>query len=134
MIVNVVKRVLTKIDTKISKICSRSRLLSSIYYCFLNSSFRREHQAVLIGKIRHLEEVKKESVNYFLLIRNTHRLEKGLLMRPRRPVFGKEFIGETVDTFGKIWSADLVESNQQMKWFHDVLFQYFTTSGPDPLI
>lgn len=102
--------------------CYKSGFLSSLYYAISSSAFRREHKAVLSGKVKHL----KEENNYFLLIRNTHRLEKGLLMKPRRATFGKSFIEETVINFEKICKADVKYSeNHQLKWSHDVLKKYF---------
>lgn len=102
--------------------CYKSGLLSSLYYAFLSSAFRREHQAVLAGKVKHL----KDENNYYLLVRNTHRLEKGLLMRPRRATFGKEYLAVTVDNFTKICDTDKeFQENRQLKWFYDVLKEYF---------
>lgn len=110
------------------------RFLSSIYYFFISSKFLREHHAVLSGKVKHLKESKSGNKNIYTLIRNTHRIEKGLLMRPRRPVFALDYIDETTNAFCKLWNADLVKSDKQYKWFYDVLNEYFTVSGDHPKI
>ncbi len=120
------------VRNKLPKYCHRSRLLSSIYYGVFDKSFAREHQAVLAGRIKHVEEASQEKGNYFLMVRNTHRLEKGLLMRPRRAVFAKEYIGETMDNFESIWNHKEISGNPQMKWFYDVLSSYFESAGTDP--
>lgn len=92
---------------------------------FFDRSFARELQAVLAGRVKHLEESQRLKSNYFLLVRNTHRIEKGLLMRPRKDVFGKEYLRETVDNFEGVWKMAKDANNPQMKWFYDVLVEYF---------
>src|SRR5690554_5698626 len=87
------------LDVQLPQYFYRSGFLSSLYYTVFNSSFNRENQAVLAGKVKHIKEAVEIKSNYFLLVRNTHRLEKGLLMRPRRDVFGTEFITETIDSY-----------------------------------
>lgn len=116
-------------------ICVHSRFLSSLFYLVCDRSFGREQHAVLAGRVKHLFEARKQKANYYLLIRNTHRIEKGLLMRPLRSVFAKDYIEETVDSFVGIWNGDNGKPNPQMKWFHDVLTEYFkVVDDSDPLI
>lgn len=134
MLKKIVRKVQKKLEAKFMRRCAKSQLLASFYYFFLNNSFGREHQSVLAGKIKHLDESRIEKANYFLLTRNTHRIEKGLLMRPRRQVFAKDYLVETIDSFEGIWSAGHLISNPQKKWFHDVLNEYFMSSGPDSTI
>jgi len=127
------KKILYRIKRKITNIVEprilsrsqRSRFMASLYYAFFNDSFHREHRAVIAGKIKHLKESRETKNNYFLLTRNTHRIEKGLLMVPRRPVFARDYIGETIDSFEGIWKSNEVKDNVQLKWFHDVLESYF---------
>lgn len=128
------KKIQKKLNTKLMRVCAKSKILASFYYAFLNSSFGREHHAVLAGRIKHVDESKVEKSNYYLLTRNIHRIEKGLLMRPRRPVFAKDYLVETIDSFGGIWGKVGIEENPQMTWFHDVLTEYFALSGPDSVI
>src|SRR5690606_5895831 len=47
-----------------------------------------------------------------------------------RKGFGKDYIQDTIDCVEGVWSAanDEVE-NDQLKWFHDVLSEYFTHIG-----
>jgi len=114
----------------------KSRFLSSLYYFLVISSFSREHQAVLAGKVKHLRDTQRSKDNYFLLIRNIHRLEKGLLMRPKREIFAKDYIKETIECFEGVWNNESYHqpNNLQMKWFYDVLSNYFSSSGEDKLI
>ncbi|XEC96240.1 nitroreductase family protein [Paenibacillus tarimensis] len=113
---------------------SKSKLLTSIYYVF-SGEFKREQYAVIHGKVIHLSDLLKKRNNDYLLRRNTHRIEKGLLMRPRRAVFGTRFISETMNSF-----VYLIEQNKnticnsQLKWSHDVLSEYFEVTGDHPII
>ncbi|WP_276481358.1 nitroreductase family protein [Paraflavitalea pollutisoli] len=120
------------IQKQLSKLCYRSRLLSSVYYFLFDRSFSREYQAVLAGKVKHLKEAERIKANYFLLVRNTHRIEKGLLMRPKRNVFAKDYIAETVDSFEGVWKNQQDRNNPQIKWFTDVLTEYFAGASSDP--
>lgn len=109
-------------------VCYKNRFLAALYYLVFDKSFFREQQSVLAGKVKHIREAEQLKANYFLLVRNTHRIEKGLLMRPRKPVFGKDYIKETVDSFEGIWGIRQ-KDNPQIKWFYDVLSEYFTSCG-----
>ncbi|WP_339922421.1 nitroreductase family protein [uncultured Cyclobacterium sp.] len=111
-----------------------STFLSSLYYFLFSPTFRREHRAVLSGKVKHIQEAKKSKYNYFLLVRNTHRIEKGLLMRPRRDFFAADFIGETVDSYLGVIKNQELEKNPQIKWFKDVLTEYFKVCKPHKVI
>ena len=131
------KKALLKIRTKLTRFknnqmpvyFARSPFMSSVYYILFSSQFRREQHAVLNGKVEHNKLYKEKGSNIFTLIRNTHRLEKGLLMRPRRDVFGLDYLEETVEAFVNIWNPSKYENDMQFKWFYDVLENYFKTSG-----
>src|SRR4051812_34069338 len=138
MLRNIVRKVkLIKnriVEKELPKLVYTSRFLSDLYYFLFNNSFRREHQATLAGKVKHVKEAEELKVNYFMLIRNTHRIEKGLLMRPLKSVFAKDYIGETLDIFSTIWKRDKEVSNPQLKWCRDVLQEYFIKSGDDSYV
>src|SRR5690606_31012313 len=111
----ILKRINIIIDRRLPILMQRSGFLSSCYYTFFSKAFYREHQSVLAGKVQHIYEEK----NYFLLVRNTHRLEKGLLMKPRRADFGNEYIKETVLTFVKICKNTILDHDKkQLIWCH----------------
>jgi nitroreductase len=110
---------------------------ASFYYAFLSRAFDREHYAVLQGQLRYHDREVRTSQGRYLLRRNVHRLEKGLLMRPRRDVFAAEYILETVRAFEaaanggvRAGSADEL----QLDWARDVLAEYFTMAGSHPEI
>ena len=105
----------------------RNPRYSTLFY-FLEGSFDRELHSVLAGKEAHVRSARsgddRASLDAatFTLRRNTHRIEKGLLMRPRRDVFATSYIGETVDAYrtaSPSADADLV------RWSTDVLDEYF---------
>jgi nitroreductase len=122
------KNKLKSLDEIIYPYFANNRFLSSFYYCFLSNQFRREHQAVLQGRLHYqnsLNDIKQSSV---LLRRNTHRLEKGLIMQPRRAVFAEAYIDETVECFGKCLTSEGF-CVDELKWAQDVLSQYFAVTG-----
>lgn len=138
MMKNIIKkiefRVNNIIEKELPKVAYKSRFLSNLYYLLFNNSFSREHQATLAGKVKHIKEAEKLKANYFMLVRNTHRIEKGLLMRPRKDVFAKNYIAETIDSLKGVWKQHDSKVNPQMKWFNDVLDEYFTVAGKDDYV
>jgi nitroreductase len=75
---------------------SRSPFLATLYYAVSSSAFRREQRAVLHGRLRHEEDNLSEAQSRYRLRRNVHRLEKGLIMQPRRATFATKYIEDTV--------------------------------------
>ena len=83
------------------RIFSSNGFLASLYYWLFSRQFYREHRAVLKGRLKYQEGLLGGGISSPLLRRNTHRLEKGLIMKPRRPVFAEGFILETVQAFNR---------------------------------
>lgn len=114
------------------RILSSSRLLSTLYYAVASSAFRRENQAVLYGKYRYYENLYDPEETQYLLRRNIHRLEKGLLMRPRRDVFATGYITETVQAYSRAMrkrnKGDSIPLSD-LAWASDVLVEYFSVTG-----
>ncbi|UZD23032.1 nitroreductase family protein [Algoriphagus halophytocola] len=70
-----------------------------------------------------------------MLVRNTHRLEKGLLMQPRRDVFAAEYIRETVDCYIGVKNGNPQYADDlQLKWSRDVLNSFFEVVKSHPII
>lgn len=122
-----IPRVKLSFSIKVVEVFSRTKFLSSVYYIF-NPEFRRETHSVMKGKLEHLKSFQAETSNYYLLRRNIHRLEKGLLMSPRRDIFGTSFILETVKCFNYL--KDLYPTDEQITWANDVLTEYFAVTVP----
>jgi nitroreductase len=112
---------------KVGSVASKSKFLSNLFYSF-SHSFSQEHHAVLKGKQAYHESLKDIGETCALLRRNTHRLEKGLIMRPRRSVFAEGFIQETVDCYKNAITSNELAQNEK-KWASDVLDEYFRIVG-----
>ena len=116
------------------RLFASSRRLSSLYYFLFSKEFGRECQSVLSGKVRYYQSHKTfDMSNSALLRRNVHRLEKGLIMQPRRPVFATLYIEETVEAYQGMWSSDTFCSEEK-SWAHDVLKEYFNAVQSAPQI
>lgn len=104
-----------------------SSRLNALHYGVFSDKFDREHKGVAYGKFVYDKSIKDQQANRFLLRRNVHRLEKGLLMRPRRDSFASKFIGETVQAYKEtILQGGDPQGDTELKWFYDVLSEYFT--------
>lgn len=132
-------RVRRRVERLMLRIGAKSPLLSSLYYGLFSDAFRREHFAVARGRIRYLEASGSPEGSTYLLRRNIHRLEKGLLMRPRRSVFATKYIEETVDCYERVVRHRLACSDgenlpgaEEIAWAHDVLATYFSVVGSHP--
>ena len=90
----------------------------------------RELRAVQSGRVefrrRHREGRLRSSA---MLRRNIHRLEKGLTMRNRQPVFALDYISETVNLYER--TAPWLEESEAI-WAKDVLTLYFVTVPSHP--
>lgn len=127
----------TPVHLAAMRLSSRSPRLASVYV-LLSGGLGREHQAVLAGRYRYLVQQSGEGLEsaVYTLRRNTHRIEKGLIMRPRRGVFAVDYILETVDMLGRVLSVDSAKHDQceLVKWSVDVLTEYFNATTEHPTI
>ncbi len=118
-------------------VASKNMFLAHLYYTVFSPAFFQEHHAVLAGRFRYSKNIRSESATSALLRRNTHRLEKGLIMRPRRTVFAKDYIKETVAAYELALSAYRTEDDpvEEVQWAYDVLSEYFlVTDETNPII
>ena len=120
-----IQRIMRLFNNIIIKLFAVNRWMASLYYFLFSRRFDREHFAVLKGRVTYANDLCKIKLSSPLLRRNIHRLEKGLIMRPRRSIFAEEYILETV----RIYSRGLNRkdySNEELKWAKDVLDEYFS--------
>jgi len=115
----------------IIKIMSKIPLTASIYYMFFSKAFRRESYSVMQGIVEYEKNLKKQESHIYLLRRNIHRLEKGLIMQPRRSVFAKDYIVSTVDAFISILNLNIDTNQEDIAWANDVLTKYFSVTTAD---
>jgi len=111
-------------DNFIYPFFAKSRFGSAFYFCFFSTQFYREHQAVLQGRVNYKASLKKIESSSILLRRNIHRLEKGLIMKPRKKIFAESYIQESVECYKKCSEVPFF-CQKELKWAADVLIKYF---------
>lgn len=100
---------------------SKVRFLSSFYYATGSNRFSDEHFAIISGISRNLKDL--DNLGNFR--RNIHRIEKGLITIPAKPVFAETYIIETVQALKKHIQNPV--DNSTINWANDILQQYFNT-------
>ena len=113
-----------RFDRFLLPLTSRSGIVASVHYLFLSRQFRREHRAVLAGRLAYERGLQAPLRSSPLLRRNVHRLEKGLVMRPRQAVFAEDYIEETVAELERLRRAGGLDPIED-KWADDVMAEYF---------
>lgn len=127
------RRCLDFADRLLLPFAARFRRLAPAYYVLL-PWFSREQRAVLAGRLHYAQGLEGAARgSSALLRRNVHRLEKGLVMRPRAPRFAEDYIGETVEEFLRC-SAGRDGDADELRWARDVLTSYFAAVGESPAI
>ena len=91
-----------------------------------------------MGRRKYANMEHRLGEHRYLLRRNVHMLEKGLVMRPRRPFFAVDYIAATVRVYRDMLALsseqpDLVDA-RELRWATDVLTAYFAVVGPHPTI
>ena len=79
---------------------------------------------MLAGRLAYERSLDAPLRSSPLLRRNVHRLEKGLVMQPRQPVFAEDYIEDTVAELARLRSTDRLDPIEA-KWAIDVLDEYF---------
>ena len=115
------------------RIFSSNGFLGSVYFSLFSRRFYGEHHAVLSGRLRYYEDLQGGGRSSPQLRRNIHRLEKGLVMKPRRPVFAEGFILETVQAFDRARTTPEY-SVEELRWASDVLEEYFSVVSDTTVI
>ncbi|WP_273837678.1 nitroreductase family protein [Halococcus sp. PRR34] len=121
---NIVWRALPK--AAVLRAVADSKLLTTAYFS-LRGSFYHEQRSILNGQAKYYELEEKRENPRHRVIRNVHRIEKGLSMRNRRPVFAEGYIENLVDDLITAWNNRDGESDEQLYWAVDVLTEYFGT-------
>lgn len=117
----------TRADLSLLYLVHKNRYLASLYF-LVNIGFSDEQKAVLKGRQAYYDSLGNIGTSCALLRRNTHRLEKGLIMRPRREVFAEGFIQETINCYKNAISSRSLDESEK-KWATDVLDEYFKVVG-----
>jgi nitroreductase len=111
------------------------RSQANLYFA-ITRGLSREAYGVAAGQQRYRLDHSAERRSYFLLRRNIHRLEKGLIMRPRRSVFAKDYLPETLRVYARAVAASVGhEPHDELLWAQSVLTEYFAVvDRTDPVI
>ena len=121
---NMVKKLYVKALKIWLSVASRNSFFTKLHFLFIND-FRLEQKGVLSGINRFNDELYKPQSSKFQLRRDIHRLEKGLIMKKRRDIFGLEYIDEAVNLYNVAYENKDEFDFNELKWAHDVLEQYF---------
>jgi nitroreductase len=126
-----IRRVYELVNRAFLESFGSSRILAHLYYTASFVTFNREQTAVLRGRRNYYRNKNRDRLTHVELRRNVHRLEKGLIMRPRRDVFARDYITETIEFYEQAVEqcrrdVSSMEASE-MEWAHDVLTEYFRT-------
>lgn len=121
------------IDSSLLNLFKHNSFSAALYYTFISNKFNREHTAIIAGKLAYKKHLKLIGKSSPLLRRNIHRLEKGLIMRPRRTIFAENYIQDTVLIFNKVSLNGKLET-EEIKWARDVLVEYFNAAEKTKII
>ena len=96
----------------------------------------RETHATRVGIERNAARQGADATCDYALRRNTHRLEKGLIGRPRRDTFAVDYIEDTVEHLsrGIRDAGGSITPGSELEWSHDVLAAFFAVAGSSPEI
>lgn len=131
-LVSFIQTVLAKFRLMVMQYCSKNDFLASVYYVLVSDEFRKENRAVLNGRLEYENNIKSPEDSSALLRRNIHRIEKGLIMQPRKSVFAEGYIEETVNALIYSIASKKVCKNE-LKWAVDVLTEYFENVEGTPV-
>jgi nitroreductase len=106
---------------------ANGHFLARVHYALFNSSFGREQKVFLAGRRSYSASLHAPKGTLAVLRRNVHRLEKGLLMKPRRVPFALDYIAETVSAYVQAANSQNGSIDiEEMTWASDVLIAYFS--------
>ena len=138
-LLNVARRADARFEMAVARLAGRSKLLSYLYFGNWVSPFRREFYAVAYGRRMFNQSMQGTTGATYFLRRSAHRIEKGLISRPRRPLFALDYISQTVAAYRTeverlAKEADLSKVDlQSLDWVTDVLGAYFEVVASDPV-
>ena len=75
---------------------------------------------------RFSQGANTSTVTSSFIRRSIHRIEKGLISRPRRDVFAVDYIGETVDALATMSTSSQYRRSEEFQWAAQVLSEYFS--------
>jgi len=128
-----IRRIYEAVNRAFLEVFGSSRFLTHFFFVVSFITFNREQTAVLRGRRNYYRNKHRDRVTHVELRRNVHRIEKGLIMRPRRDVFARDYITETIEFYEEAVQQCRVApgtmEQSEMDWAHDVLAEYFRVSA-----
>lgn len=133
-----VRRAYERTTLGVLEVFGSNRPAATAYSVLGLGTFNREQYGILAGRRAYYRNLSRARHSHVELRRNVHRLEKGILMEPRREVFARDYIEETVDFYGRAvrgrgpgTGIDDVE----LRWADAVLAEYFSVVAPgEPVV
>lgn len=133
-----IRRIYEGVTRAVLEVLAATRFLSLVYSVLSIPTFNREQFAVLRGRRDYYRNLARERASRTELRRNIHRLEKGILMRPRRKVFALDYLIETIEFYERAVAAHAAGApadEGEMQWAYGVLTDYFSiVDGENPTV
>ncbi|TAJ11178.1 hypothetical protein DMA11_17935 [Marinilabiliaceae bacterium JC017] len=107
----------------LSPLLVHSSMFRKTYFLLFNRSFASEMKMYAFSRYQYMKKKMQGEYNEFLLRRNIHRIEKGLITPNRKAVFAKGYILETVGQFKIL--AGSSQDTTLTEWAYDILNEYF---------
>lgn len=124
-----VRNTYNTVNRVVLNVMASNRVTATIYSGIGFVTFNREQYAVLRGRSRYYSNIRRPMRNNIGLRRNVHRIEKGMVMQPRRDVFALDYLGETIDFLERAIERRPGRANEidpnEFAWAKDVLTGYF---------
>ena len=127
-----IKSFLASCDEGVLKLVAQLPWLSGVYY-LLNRRYTAQQKAGIAGRHAFYHRLEISNARSGFLRRHIHRLEKGLLMRPRKAIFALDYIDETVEVFAQCLQSNSL-SKAESDWAVSVLSEYFSVVDEHPVI
>lgn len=122
-------------EPEVKRLVGRFRFTTTLYF-LIRRTFYDEQRALLYGQARYIETESRLADPVHSIIRQTHRIEKGISMRNRRDNFAEGYIEkhlEAIETAVEgFWSQNT--DDKQFQWVLDVLDEYFSIVDRTPPI
>jgi nitroreductase len=125
---------LQRVQAALLPVAALGGLLSAAYYLLVSGAFWRENRAVASGLTAYRRELRRTGSTIYLLRRNIHRIEKGLIMKARREVFAVDYILAPVKAFAATAGNAEHGTVREADWMQGVLHEYFACVGDHPAI
>lgn len=136
--IRIVRKTVVRINLAVLWLASSFRFTSVLYHWVFFFLFAREQHANLKGKYRYYKNLYQQTYSKTPLRRNIHRIEKALIMQPRRDSFALNYIEETVEQYTSAVEQYKYNKNSydesELQWSHDVLRRYFDAVKATPFI